>query len=84
MARLEKELTTKKLSEKLGISESYYSMIENGIRQQTLDFSLVVKLADALGLSLQMIAQLEDSENKPEKGGADDDRSGKKISAGNR
>lgn len=84
MARLEKELTTKKLSEKLGISESYYSMIENGIRQKTLDFSLVVKLADALGLSLQSIALLEDSENQPEKGGADDDRGGKKISAGNR
>lgn len=63
-ARLERGLTTKKISEKIGISESYYSMIENGIRQQTLDFSLVIKLADVLGISLQGIAQLEKETNR--------------------
>lgn len=59
-ARKARGLTMKAAAEMLGISESYYSMIERGERQQKLDFALAVKLADVLSLSLEFIAKQED------------------------
>lgn len=54
-------LTMAQLAEKLGISESYYCMIENGSRQQKMDIALVAKLSAILGMSLIEIANNEDN-----------------------
>lgn len=43
--REELGISAKQAAKKLDISESYYSLIERGERQKTLDFSLVVKLS---------------------------------------
>ena len=53
--RLEKGMTMKDMGEKLGISESYYSMIESGERQKKMDLTLVAGLSVALGVSIAEI-----------------------------
>ena len=57
--REEKGLSARKVAELLGISESYYSLIEKGERQKTLDFSLVVMLSRILDVSMATIAEYE-------------------------
>lgn len=51
-AREERGETMKTLAEKLGISESYYCSIENGVRQKRMDVSLASKLSVALGMPI--------------------------------
>ena len=48
------------ISEKLGISESYYCLIENGERQKRMDISLLIKLADILEIPITEIVNLEE------------------------
>lgn len=60
-ARKDCGLTMKAAATKLGISESYYSMIERGERQQKLDIALAVKIAEVLGISLEYIVNQEDA-----------------------
>lgn len=52
-------LTMKETADQLGISESYYSMIERGERQRNLDVTLAVKLSEAFGVSLEYIVEQE-------------------------
>ena len=47
--------TMKVTATKLGISESYYSMIERGERQQNLDIALAAKMSSVFGVSLEYI-----------------------------
>lgn len=58
-ARSEKQLTMKQAADQLGISESYYFLIERGERKQNLDLALVKKLGDVFGFSVQQIAEME-------------------------
>lgn len=58
-ARVEKNLTMKEMGVKLGISESYYCSIENGIRQKKMDLGLVAALASILEIPMEAIAQFE-------------------------
>lgn len=58
-ARVEKNLTMKEMGVKLGISESYYCSIENGIRQKKMDLGLVAALASILEVPMEAIAQFE-------------------------
>ena len=58
-ARLDKGYTMKDLAERLGISESYYSLIENGERQKKMDIILVMKLSSALSVPVKKIAEFE-------------------------
>lgn len=51
--------TCKEVGEKLGITESYYLMIEQGKRQQNMDITLVVKLADVFNTSISAIVSSE-------------------------
>lgn len=44
----------------LGISESYYSMIERGERQQKLDIALAAKMSGVFGVSLEYIVNQEE------------------------
>ncbi len=47
--------TQLEISKKLNISESYYSLIENGERQKKLDMTMAKKLADIFGVTLEFI-----------------------------
>lgn len=58
-ARSENGYTMAQLSEMLDITESYYSLIERGERQKRMDITLVTKLADALGMTIQEIVEAE-------------------------
>lgn len=57
--REEHGLTQARIAEKLGISEGYYSYIENGERQKRMDITLVTKLSDIFHLSIQQIVEFE-------------------------
>ena len=58
-ARLGKGYTMKDIAERLDISESYYSLIENGERQKKMDIILVMKLSTALGIPVKEIVEFE-------------------------
>lgn len=47
------------ISKKLNISESYYSLIENGERQKKLDMTMAKKLADIFGVTREFIYDYE-------------------------
>jgi len=47
------------MAEKLGISEPYYSMIENGHRQKALSLPMAVKLSEELNISMRDIIRME-------------------------
>ena len=57
--RIEKGLTMRDVGEKLGISESYYSMIESGDRQKKMDLVVVSGLAAIFNLPVAKIIELE-------------------------
>ncbi len=58
-ARKNRGLTMKKAGAELGISESYYSMIERGERQQNLDITLAAKISCVFNVSLEYIVEQE-------------------------
>ena len=58
--RIRNKFTQNEISKKLDISQNYYSSIENGERQKDLDLSLVVKLAEILGVSINYIIEEEE------------------------
>ena len=60
--RTEKRMTMKEVSQKLGISESYYCAIERGKRQKNMDMSLVYGLASVFGMRIADIVELEQRE----------------------
>lgn len=39
-------LTQRQVADKLGISQNYYSCIENGLKQKSIDLWLIVGIAD--------------------------------------
>ncbi|KXK66613.1 hypothetical protein A5N82_13985 [Christensenella minuta] len=51
--------TMNDMAKKLDISESYYSLIENGDRQTDMSLSIIEKLAKAFGVSVQTIVKEE-------------------------
>lgn len=64
-SRKGKGITMSKMADLLGISESYYCLIENGERQKRIDISLLVKLSDILQISvIEMIKMEEQREMK--------------------
>lgn len=58
-SRIEKKLTQEEMSMQLGISESYYCMIERGERQKRMDITLIKGIAAALSVSIDFIIQSE-------------------------
>ena len=58
-ARIDAGLTMKETAEKIGVSESYYSMIESGNRQKGMDLSLAQKLSEAFGIPMKTILDAE-------------------------
>lgn len=59
--REEMGLTLRQAGEAIGVSESYYKLIEDGNRQKTLDLSTAQRIGELLGLTLPQISALEDS-----------------------
>ena len=57
--RKEKGMTAKEVSDKLNISESYYSYIESGERQKKMDVTLVQKLSTVLDIPVEEIVTAE-------------------------
>lgn len=62
--RIEKGFTMRDMSEKLCISESYYSMIESGGRQKKMDLTVVSSIASIFGLPITRIIELEQAREK--------------------
>lgn len=58
-ARLTQRLTQKQMADALGITESYYSLIEGGDRQKKMDVSLAIKIGNTLGISIEEIIAKE-------------------------
>ena len=52
-------LTQYETAKKLGISESYYSLIENGERQQKMTIELAAKLSNVFGVTIEYIMEQE-------------------------
>lgn len=61
--RKEKGLTQKQLSQKLGISESYYSQIENGERQKRMDITIIDRISLALDVPVSTLIKFENKED---------------------
>lgn len=59
-ARSNAGLTMIEMSEKLGISESYYSMIESGVRQKKMDIELISKISNAVDIPIMQIVRNEE------------------------
>jgi transcriptional regulator with XRE-family HTH domain len=57
--RTAKNLTQLDMSKKLSISESYYSLIENGERQKDMSITFLSKLSEALGVSKNSLLRME-------------------------
>lgn len=57
--RMKINSTMNDMAKKLDISESYYSLIENGDRQTDMSLSIIEKLAKAFGVSVQTIVREE-------------------------
>lgn len=62
-SRVEKNMTMKELGERLGISESYYSSIEAGIKMRRMDISFAVALSSALDIPIAEIIRLESDDS---------------------
>lgn len=60
-SRKGKDLTQAQIADRIGITESYYCMIENGDRQKRMDITLVTKLSEILDIPIAKIAELEKS-----------------------
>lgn len=57
--RTEQHLTGAELGRRLGISESYYFLIESGKRQNPMMIDMAVKLAQALKLDPMQVIRWE-------------------------
>ena len=58
--RLSKRLTQEDVASMLGISQTMYSKIETGERQEKMDLELASKLANIFKISLKKINELEE------------------------
>lgn len=57
--RLDKGMTMAAVAEAFGITPQYYEMIESGERQKKMDITLIAKIADLFGVSLETIVSEE-------------------------
>lgn len=57
--REERGLTCKDVADRVGISESYYWLIENGKRQTSMDVQICKRLSEALNVDFGIIITQE-------------------------
>lgn len=60
--RKAKDMTQLDVAKKLGISEAYYSYIENGDRQKKMELALAAKLSVIFEIPIEEIIELESME----------------------
>lgn len=65
-ARKEKGWTQLEVANKLGISESYFSFVENGTRQKRMDISLASKLSVIFDIPVEKIIEMEEQKEVKE------------------
>lgn len=59
IARAKKGLTQKEMAKRMRCTEAYYSLIENGKRQNPMDLRTVWALSKALGMTTKEIVDKE-------------------------
>lgn len=59
LINLRGEISQSEIAEKLGITQQYYSYIENGERQKKMDIQLCEKIAAIFGISIADIIKFE-------------------------
>lgn len=59
IARAKKNLTQKEMAKRMSCTEAYYSLIENGKRQNPMDLQTVWRLSKALGMTTKEIVDKE-------------------------
>ena len=57
--RNSKGMTQREMAQKLGITEAYYALIENGQRQKKMDVTILAGIAKATGTSVGRVAVKE-------------------------
>ena len=57
--RVNAELTQAEMAKKLGISESYYSLIENGHRKNDLTTAMAQQISKIFGITIGKVFELE-------------------------
>lgn len=57
--REEFRLTQQQMADKLGITQQYYSLIENGGRRTDMDIPLLKRLSEIFGMSVEEIINEE-------------------------
>lgn len=57
--RADKGLTTQDVGDAFGISKQYYSQIETGVSQKRMDITLVRRIADLFGVTMEWVAEQE-------------------------
>ena len=57
--RVEAGLSCKEMASKIGVTESYFYMLEQGIRQKKMDIGTALKLAKALDAEWQSVFEEE-------------------------
>lgn len=57
--RTEMGLTMQDMGDALGMSRQYYNLIEIGVSQKRMDITLVRRIADIFGVTLEDIARFE-------------------------
>lgn len=57
--RTKNAVSQKDLADALGITQAYYSHIEAGTRQNTIDLSLLAKIADYFNVPVQQLVEQE-------------------------
>lgn len=57
--RTERGMTQKEMAQKIGITEAYYALIENGQRQKKMDVTILAGIAKATGTSVGRVAVME-------------------------
>ena len=62
--RIEKNMTQAEVGKRLGISESYYCLIENGDRQKNMDISILSKLSIIFDYPFENLAVMESGDLK--------------------
>ena len=58
-SRKERNLTQKEMAKRMSCTEAYYSLIENGKRQNPMDLQTVWRLSKALGMTTKEIVDKE-------------------------
>lgn len=57
--RIKQRLTQKQVADAIGVTESFYSLVEADKRQKKMDITLAVRLANVLGMEVNEIVRRE-------------------------